>query len=97
MAHWQSVFPKRIIELEYEQLVADPENETRRLAGFCGLDWQASCLDFHKRGDASYTFSAAQVREPLNTKGIGRWRHYADQFAPFIDAFAANDVTLPEN
>jgi tetratricopeptide (TPR) repeat protein len=97
MKHWQHVFPERIIELEYEQLVADPENETRRLAEFCGLKWQASCLDFHERGDASYTFSAAQVREPLNAKGIGRWHHYADRFAPFIDAFAANDVALPDN
>jgi tetratricopeptide (TPR) repeat protein len=97
MQHWQSIFPDRIIELEYEQLVADPETETQRIAEFCGLEWQANCLDFHKRGDASYTFSAAQVREPLNAKGIGRWHHYADRFAPFIDAFAANDVALPDS
>ena len=96
MAHWKMVYPERILELGFEQLVAEPEPETRRLAEFCGLEWQPNCLDFHQRDDASYTFSEAQVREPLNTKGIGRWRRYGDMFAPFIDALVANDVQLPE-
>jgi tetratricopeptide (TPR) repeat protein len=96
MAHWKTVYPARIFDLEFEQLVAEPEGQTRRLAQFCGLDWQPSCLDFHKRGDASYTFSEAQVREPLNAKGIGRWRNYAELLAPFIDALVANDVRLPD-
>jgi len=96
MAHWKMLYPERILELRFEQLVARPEAETRRLAQFCGLEWQPNCLDFHQRDDASYTFSEAQVREPLNTKGIGRWRRYADKFAPFIDALVENDVRLPE-
>jgi tetratricopeptide (TPR) repeat protein len=96
MEHWKMVYPERILELGFEELVADPELETRRLAQFCGLEWQPNCLDFHQRNDASYTYSRAQVREPLNTKGIGRWRRYADRFAPFIDALVANDVHLPE-
>ena len=96
MAHWKKAYPDRILELGFEQLVAKPEPETRRLARFCGLEWQPNCLDFHQRDDASYTFSEAQVREPLNTKGIGRWRRYADKFAPFIDALVENDVRLPD-
>jgi len=97
MAHWKMVYPERILELEFEQLVAEPEIETQRLAQFCGLQWQPKCLDFHQRNDASYTYSRAQVREPLNTKGIGRWRRYADRFAPCIDALVANDVHLPDS
>lgn len=96
MAHWKMVYPERILDLGYEQLIAEPELQTRRLAQFCGLEWQPNCLDFHKRADASYTFSEAQVRQPLNAKGIGRWRNYADLLAPFIDAFAANGVRLPD-
>lgn len=96
MSHWKMVYPGRILEVGFEQLVANPEPETRRLAQFCGLEWQPNCLDFHRRNDASYTFSEAQVREPLNTKGIGRWLNYADLFAPFIDALVENDVRLPE-
>jgi hypothetical protein len=96
MAHWKMVYPEHILELEFEQLIARPEPETRRLARFCGLEWQPNCLDFHQRDDASYTFSEAQVREPLNTKGIGRWVRYADMFAPFIDALVENDVRLPD-
>lgn len=96
MAHWKKLYPERILELGFEQLVAEPEQETRRLARFCGLEWQPNCLDFHQRDDASYTFSEVQVREPLNAKGIGRWRRYGDMFTPFIDALVANDVQLPE-
>ena len=96
MAHRKMVYPERILDLGYEQLIAEPELQTRRLAQFCGLEWQPNCLDFHKRADASYTFSEAQVRQPLNAKGIGRWRNYADLLAPFIDAFAANGVRLPD-
>ena len=96
MAHWKTVYPARIFDLEFEQLVAESERQTRRLAQFCDLDWQPNCLDFHKRVDASYTFSEAQVREPLNAKGIGRWRNYAELLAPFIDALVANDVRLPD-
>jgi tetratricopeptide (TPR) repeat protein len=94
MAHWKMVYRERIFDLEFEQLIAEPDLQTRRIAEFCGLEWQPKCLDFHKRADASYTFSEGQVREPLNAKGIGRWRKYADLLAPLNDAFVANGVRL---
>ena len=97
MSYWQRLHPDRIIDIEYEQLVADPEAQTRSIAEFCGLEWRPECLEFHQRHDASYTFSELQVREPLNAKGIGRWRNYSTELVPFIDACVANGVQLQDN
>jgi tetratricopeptide (TPR) repeat protein len=97
MSHWQRLHADRIIDIEYERLVADPEAQTRSIAEFCGLTWQPECLEFHQRRDASYTFSELQVREPLNAKGIGRWRNYSKALVPFIDACVANGVQLRDN
>lgn len=97
MSHWQRLHPERIIDVEYEQLIAEPEAQTRSIAEFCALEWRPECLDFHQRRDASYTFSELQVREPLNAKGIGRWRNYSEALVPFIDACVANGVELQDN
>ncbi len=97
MSHWKSVYPERILELDYEQLVSEPERQSRRLAEFCGLEWQPECLKFHERAKLSNTFSEMQVREPLNARGVGRWRKYAESLTPFIDAFVANGVQLRDN
>ncbi len=94
MNGWQALYPGRILELNYEQLVAEPESQTRALAEFCGLEWRPECLEFHQRTDASFTFSELQVREPLNRKGIGRWRHYAEALQPLLEAFEINGVQL---
>ena len=97
MSHWKKLYPERIVEIEYEQLVEEPELQSRLIAEFCRLQWRPECLDFHERTDASYTFSELQVREPVNTKGIGRWRSYEEHLAPFIDACIAYGVRLRDN
>lgn len=81
VAHWQRAFPGRILELRYEDLVADQEAATRRLLEYCGLDWDPACLAFERNQAAVSTASAVQVREPLHRGSIGRWRHYAPQLA----------------
>lgn len=63
--HWQTLHPMRIYQSVYEELVAEPEIRIRKLLAFCGLDFEASCLEFHKTERHVYTPSAAQVREPL--------------------------------
>jgi tetratricopeptide (TPR) repeat protein len=63
--HWQQLFPERFFEHSYEMLLADPELQVRRLLDFCGLDFDAACLDFHRTRRAVRTASAAQVRQPL--------------------------------
>jgi tetratricopeptide (TPR) repeat protein len=76
MGLWERLFPGRVLQLSYEQLVADQEGQTRRLLDHCGLEWDAACLSFHENSAAVATPSAAQVRRPLNADAVGRWRQY---------------------
>ncbi|WP_241233476.1 tetratricopeptide repeat-containing sulfotransferase family protein [Altericroceibacterium xinjiangense] len=76
MALWESLFPGRVLQLSYEQLVADQEGQTRRLLEHCGLEWDEACLSFHENSAAVATPSAAQVRRPLNADSVGKWRSH---------------------
>jgi tetratricopeptide (TPR) repeat protein len=77
MAHWRHVLPPgAMIEVQYETLIRDFENEVRRMIAFCGLNWNARCLDFHQTERAVRTLSDAQVRQTLFDSSIGRWRRY---------------------
>jgi len=83
MAHWRRVLPPgRIFEMRYEELVADTEAVTRRLLDHCGLAWDPRCLDFHRTERPVRTASAMQVRKPIYTSSIGRWRRYEKFLAP---------------
>ncbi|MBO9724044.1 MAG: sulfotransferase [Novosphingobium sp.] len=82
MGLWERLWPGAVLQLSYENLVADQEGETRRLLAHCGLDWDESCLLFHENRAAVATPSAAQVRRPINRDGIGKWRAYAEALAP---------------
>jgi tetratricopeptide (TPR) repeat protein len=85
--HWKAELPLPIYILSYEALVADPEPEVRRLLAFLGLDWDAACLDFHRKGHEVRSASLWQVREPVHTRSVGHWRHYRDHIGVLIDAF----------
>jgi hypothetical protein len=86
MAHWRRVLPPgRMLEVDYEAVVEDTEGWARRLVDHCGLDWDAACLQFHTSGREVRTGSFAQVRRPIYTGSIGRWRRFAAQLAPFIE------------
>lgn len=80
MAHWREVLPLPLLEIAYEDLVADPEGQSRRLVEFLGLPWDPACLDFHKTDRLVRTASAAQVRQPVHKGSVGRWKAYA----PFV-------------
>lgn len=85
MAHWRAVLPDSVfIEVDYEELVADPEAQTRRLLAHCELDWDPACLAYHETRRAVRTASAVQVREPLHRRSIGRWRSYGTLLAPLL-------------
>ena len=81
MDHWRRTMPGVIHELSYERLVADQPGETRRLLGFCGLEWEYACLDFHLNPAASTTASAHQVRRPIYQSAVNEWRNHATQLA----------------
>jgi len=82
MAHWHRVFPGRILDVAYEDLVADQEATTRRLLDYTGLPFEDACLDFHLNPAASTTSSSVQVRQPLYQTSLDQWRAYAAELAP---------------
>ncbi len=88
MAHWHGVLPPgRILDVHYEELVADLEGVARRMVSHCGLAWDARCLDFHRNERPINTASAVQVRQPIYRGSIGRWRKYEAMLAPLLAEF----------
>lgn len=92
MTFWHERLPGRILSVDYEAIIEDPEVRTQEIANFCGLEWKAECLDFHQRTDASYTFSELQVREPLNSRGVDAWRRYEKQLQPLVNRLIQYDL-----
>jgi tetratricopeptide (TPR) repeat protein len=81
MAYWRRVLPPgRILDVRYEDVVADLEGQARRIVAHCGLAWDDRCLSFHKTERPVRTASAVQVRQPIYNSAVGRWR----AFAPFL-------------
>jgi tetratricopeptide (TPR) repeat protein len=76
MRHWQTIMPQRVHEVSYEALVTDPESTARELLAFCNLEWEAACLDFHRRESAIATPSAVQVRQGIYRSSVARWKRY---------------------
>jgi len=82
MDHWDRVLPGKVLHLQYEELVRDPETHIRRLLAHCGLAFEAACLAFHETQRSVRTASAEQVRQPLYSSGVGYWRHFATELEP---------------
>ncbi len=76
MDHWRTVLPVPLLEVDYEDTVADLEGVARRLLAWCRLDWEPACLEFHKSDRPVRTASVTQVRQPIYTRSVARWRHY---------------------
>jgi tetratricopeptide (TPR) repeat protein len=86
MAHWRAVLPPgAMIEVQYEEVVADLENEARRIIAHCGLEWDDACLAFHKTRRPVRTASISQVRQPIYNSSVGRWRPYREHLRPLLD------------
>ncbi|WP_324743638.1 sulfotransferase [Tsuneonella sp. CC-YZS046] len=90
MDHWRSATDLRILDVRYEDLVANLEGQSRRLLDFLGLNWEPSVLRFHEQDRAVQTPSRWQVRRPLYNSSSGRWRAYERHIGPLIAA-APND------
>ena len=89
MAHWRAVLPPGVmIEVQYEKVVADLENQARRIIAHCGLHWDDACLAFHKTQRVVRTASVNQVRQPIYRSSVGRWRPYEAQLQPLLHALA---------
>jgi len=76
MAHVDAVLPGRVLRLRYEDLIADTEQQVRRLLDHCGLPFEPACLRYWETARPVQTPSAQQVRRPIARKGLDHWRHY---------------------
>ncbi|OOG53633.1 tetratricopeptide repeat-containing sulfotransferase family protein [Rhodanobacter sp. C03] len=86
MQHWHRVLPAgTMLDLRYEDMVADTEGQARRLLDYLGLPWDERCLDFHRNKRVVRTASIAQVRKPIYRSSIARWKHFEAQLAPLLD------------
>jgi tetratricopeptide (TPR) repeat protein len=86
MRRWQELFGSEFITVQYERLVASPNEEARRIFEFCGLAWNDSYLEAARAGAAVRTFSATQVRRPIYKSSVGAWRRYATALQPLVRA-----------
>ncbi len=86
MEHWRCVLPEGVmLDLQYEELVADFERQARRIIAHCGLEWDDACLAYDKTARAVKTASAAQIRQPIYRSSVGRWRPDADVLKQLLD------------
>ncbi|MBT5751482.1 MAG: tetratricopeptide repeat protein [Rhodospirillaceae bacterium] len=96
MDHWHEMMPGKIIDVQYEDVVADLEGQSRRLLNFCGLDWDEACLTFYESERNIKTSSLAQVRKPIYRGSVEKWRPYKKHLQPLIEALGplAKDKAL---
>jgi tetratricopeptide (TPR) repeat protein len=89
LAHFDRVLPGRIHRVVYEEMVANPETEIRRLLDYCELPFQEQCLRFYETERGIRTISSEQVRQPLYTDSVGRWRHFEPWLGPLKAALGS--------
>jgi tetratricopeptide (TPR) repeat protein len=96
MAHWRDCFPERIFDLQYERLVAQPEETVRQVLEFLNLPWDESCMQFFNKGKMVKTFSRDQVRSPIYNSSVYRWKNYEKHLGPLFAALKAANYEYPE-
>ncbi len=89
------MLPLPILDVQYEDVVADQEKASREIIDFLGLDWDPDCLNFHKTKGAVRTASKWQVRQPIYNKSVGRWQKYATYLAPLFQSLEIDPAQLP--
>jgi tetratricopeptide (TPR) repeat protein len=92
MDYWRSVLPAGImLDVQYEDLVSNPEVEIRKLLAHCELEWEDACLDFHRTDRAVTTPTRRQVRQPAYLSSVGRWRRYRNFLEPLLEGLERDD------
>jgi tetratricopeptide (TPR) repeat protein len=94
MDHWAQVLPNRVFSVNYESLVTNTEPSSRELLSHCGLEWEQNCLSFHKSDAAVATASAVQVRRPMYTSSLEKWKHFENELRPLRDVLIDGGLVL---
>ena len=95
MAHYKQVLDLPILDVEYEQVVADPAGQIKRVLDFLGLSWDDRCLNFHQTPRPVTSSSVEQVRQPIYHRSVGRWKNYDQHLQPLRDALASSTPPAP--
>ena len=85
MDHWHEVLPGKVLTVQYEDMVMDFENQVRRLLDYCELPWEDACLSFYETERPVRTASSEQVRRPIYSESIHRWRQYEPHLGELIE------------
>ena len=86
MEHWLNVLPPgMMLDVQYEDVVENLEENARRMVAHCGLEWDDACLSFHATKRVVRTPSANQVRQPVYKTSVGRWRAYEQMLRPLLE------------
>ena len=86
VAHWQPLLPVPVLDVNYEDTVANLEDTARKLVDWCGLAWEPQCLAFHKTKRAVKTASTTQVRQPIYKHSVARWKNYEAELGELFAA-----------
>jgi len=86
MDHWDSVLPGRVLRVQHADVIDDLEGNVRRILEFCGLPFEAACVEFHKNERRVHTASSEQVRRPINREGVDQWKNFEPWLGPLREA-----------
>jgi tetratricopeptide (TPR) repeat protein len=92
--HWRAVLGDQLIEVKYEELVADQENQTRHLLDRLGLEFEEACLHFDRNERATTTASSVQVRQKVHTRSVDNWLNFRQQLQPLHDALTEAGIPV---
>tara|TARA_Y100001934_G_C11931107_1_gene575767 strand:- start:145 stop:621 length:477 start_codon:yes stop_codon:yes gene_type:complete len=88
MAHWHQVLPGKVLDVQYEDMIADQEDQTRRLLEYCELPFEDACLHFYETRRAVNTASSEQVRQPIYSGSLNAHKRFESDLEPLIEILA---------
>ncbi len=95
MAHWNAVYPGRILQVDYEQVVDDLEGQVRRMLDYLDLPFDEACVEFHRTRRSVRTASSEQVRQPIYRAGVEQWKHFEPWLDPLKAALGSELAPVP--
>jgi len=95
LEHFHHLLPEYVLDVHYEQVVANLETEVRRILDFCNLPFESECLRFHETERAVKTASSEQVRQPIYASSVNLWRNYESHLDELIETLQSLLIELP--
>ena len=96
MDHWNEILPGKVLDVHYEETVTNLEDQVARILEHCGLPFEEKCVRFHETERAVKTASSEQVRQPIYTGGMGKWRKYESHLGEWMEELGPIIDDLPD-